>query len=154
MKKAIVVLILLAAAFAAGYLPKYFELARVQRENESARQRFEQNLDSLRQQLRLAMLQGKLAMVLVAAERSNFGTAREHSTAFFDALGETIASETVDARRESLSAIAQSRDDITAGLAASDAAVVDKLRDLFLRLNSEANAVWPAASPASDAAAP
>jgi hypothetical protein len=153
MIKAIVVLILLAAAFAGGYLPNYFELSRVQQDSEAAQQRIEQDLDATHQQLRLAMLQANLAMVLVEAERTNFGTAREHSTAFFNALNETIAAETTDARRESLSAIAQSRDEITAGLAASDAAVAEKLRDLFLRLSQDAKVGWPAAKPAASPAA-
>jgi len=149
MKKAIVVLTLLVAAFAGGYLPKYFELSSVRHESESEQQRLGEILDSTRQELRLALLQGQLAMILVEAERSNFGTARGHSTAFFDALNETIAAESNDARRASLSAIAQNRDQVTAGLAASDTTVAQTLRELFLRLSADAKVGWPAARPAS-----
>ena len=154
MKTAIIVLMLLLAAFAGGYLPKYFELTAVRQESESERQRLGEILDSNRQELRLALLQGQLAMILVEAERSNFGTAREHSTAFFDALNETIAAESNDARRSSLSAIAQSRDRVTAGLAASDATVAQVLRELFLRLSADAKVGWPAARPGSTPPAP
>lgn len=149
MKNAIVVLILLVAAFAAGYLPKYFELSSVRQESQSERQRLDEILGSTRQELRLALLQGRLAMILVEAERSNFGTAREHSTAFFDALNETIVAESNNARRTSLSAIAQNRDQVTAGLAASDATVAQTLRDLFLRLSADAKVGWPTARPGS-----
>jgi hypothetical protein len=154
MRKAIIVLILLVAAFAAGYLPKYFELSSVQQERQTERQRLDEILESTRQELRLALLQGRLAMILVEAERSNFGTAREHSTAFFDALNETIAAESNDARRTSLSAIAQTRDQVTAGLAASDATVAQTLRELFLRLSADAKVGWPATRPASTSTAP
>lgn len=154
MKKAIVVLILIVAAFAAGYLPKSFELSSVRQEAQADRERLDEILDSTRQELRLALLQGQLAMILVEAERTNSGTAREHSTAFFDALNETIATETNDARRASLSDIAQARDQVTAGLAASDATVAQTLRDLFLRLSADAKVAWPALRPASASDAP
>lgn len=121
MKRYLVVVGLIVAAFLAGYVP--------------AKLRY----NSLEQQYRKARLHRLLGMVLIEVQLNNYGTARERATEFFNAVAET-ASHADSRTRQRLESIQSRRDEIIADLTAMNPEVTSKVRGIFVELpNPEAD---------------
>ncbi|HEX6082935.1 MAG TPA: hypothetical protein VF266_00315 [Thermoanaerobaculia bacterium] len=123
----LLVLFLLAIAFAAGYVPQWLELRRLRATHATT---------SL--QLRLATLHRELGVASHEAQRSNFASAGEAASRFFTGCAELASEEpfTDDERTKvALSSYAAQRDEVMALLAASDPAVRERLAGLYLTMN-------------------
>ncbi len=104
--KFVVSLVLVIAAFLAGYVPGALKTANLRVE-----------LAGTQDRLRVLSLLGELGMVLLEVGQNNFGKAREHSTKFFDQVRDA-ANATDDAKlKATLEAILGQRDAIIADLA-------------------------------------
>lgn len=128
MKKLIVLVVLLIAAFAAGYVPQYLKASQLSNDAQGLRDQ----LGACRSEKQLSDLKVEMGVMYVDAARNNFGIAGDESTKFFTELREVV-SQTVDAGRKSkLDEILAARDRITAGLAKADPGITSEIRDLFL----------------------
>ena len=121
-KKIIVAAIVLVAAFLAGFVPQFIKASRL--ENE---------LRQSRQDAAGAELRELIGFAYVQASQKNYGLAAETSSRFFTRAREA-ANQTQDANhRKALEELLAMRDGVTAALAKGDAAVMDDLRQLFVK---------------------
>jgi hypothetical protein len=122
-------LVLLLIGFFAGFIPQYVKAQRTVSELSSARQQ----LASCQLGNRLAQLRDAAALMLVQANRKNYGIAGDYAKRFFDEA-QQIAGQTSDAGlRSSLEQLLSTRDAITAELAKGDPAVVPELEALLMK---------------------
>jgi hypothetical protein len=126
----VLVVLLVAGAFVAGYWPQ--REARVRAEQETVEIR--RQLDESRSQLagaeakaRLARLFGRLLALKDAVASGNFGEAQTFSTPFFDGVRDEAARTSDAAVRTSLDAILMRRDTLTTGLARGEGYVREVL---------------------------
>jgi hypothetical protein len=132
MKKvmAVVVVLLLAGAFLAGYWPQRQALAVARAEATEARRelsRVSAELATAEAKLRLGLLFGRYLALEDAVVSADYPTAQALSTAFFDQVREE-ASRTSDATvRTALDAVLVRRDTVTAGLARGETSVRETL---------------------------
>jgi hypothetical protein len=116
--------IVLAAAYLAGFWPE--RTRRIALEGEVAA--LQQRLAQADAQVRLGKVLGELLQVIETIEAMNYGDAQSLSSRFFEAA-RTEAGRTTDATiRSVLQAILQNRDAVTAALARGDATVVTTFR--------------------------
>ncbi len=125
--KLVTALILLVAAYLAGFLPTYLENRSLTNQVLTLKGQ----LDNSRESLGVTSLQNDLAQILIDAEQHNFGVARDRSTRFFDQLRQTIPNLHDEKLRQQLSAVLEHRDEITADLTAVNPESSTKLRKLF-----------------------
>jgi hypothetical protein len=126
----VIVVLLVAGAFVAGYWPQHQQLVQAQAEANELRQQ----LSATRSELaaseagsRLGRLFGHFLALDDAVAAGNFGEARTLSSSFFDLVREE-ASRTKDATaRTALDAILLRRDTVTAGLARGEGSVGEVL---------------------------
>ena len=107
-------------AFLAGYVPKHSQLRddRVQ-------------IANLNLKLRLAHLRSLAGTLHLQTSERNYGLAAQTSSQFFDQL-RSIAEQVNDPRlKQMLIEFSRSQDQITAGLANGDPAVLPKVADLL-----------------------
>jgi hypothetical protein len=132
MKKviAVVIVLLLAGAFLAGYWPQRQALDVARVEAAEARRQLSQvsaQLAAAEAKARLGLLFGRYLALEDAVVSADFGTAQALSTAFFDQVREE-ATRTSDARvRTALDAVLMRRDAVTAGLARGEISVRETL---------------------------
>ncbi len=122
--KILAVIILILLAFLVGFLPQYL-----------ARRDLEAQIDDLRFKLNLAELRDELALTYLHAARSDYGTAQEFSTSFFNRLGDVLSRITDEQLVSRLEEIMAARDEVTTGLARAEAAVRERLQQLLLTLH-------------------
>jgi hypothetical protein len=116
----IVVIILLVAAFLAGFVPQYIKVKRL--ENE---------LSVARQESALAELRDLAGLAFVQTSQKNYGLAAATSNRFFTRTRE-VANQLPDANeRKALEDLLASQDKITAELAKGDPAALADLQALF-----------------------
>ena len=122
----ILFLLLLAAAYIAGYWPQH----RKFRESEDKLNSASARLADAESRIRLCTLQNRLIALVRKTAEKNYGEAQALSTRFFDeVLAE--ARQTADQKsKSSLESILQQRDAVTAALAKGDSSS----RDLLLPL--------------------
>lgn len=132
---------LVLAAFLMGFVPvslKNQSLNHQLQEKEQAlgaqANEFQKQLAASREGRRLAELNNQLGMLMILAQKKNFGEARESSTQFFDALRQFAQDTENDTLREKLMTILNRRDEITADLTAANSGVTEKLRALYLEM--------------------
>jgi hypothetical protein len=128
MRKVVVALVVLTAAFLIGFVPEWM----------SARQARSENV-RLRLELDLARLQGKLGRMSYEANRNNFGNASALSTEFFNGLKSALADPLLaenPGRKAKLEGVAGRRDEVTADLARADPAVKDTLAAMYMELST------------------
>jgi len=147
---AVLVVLLIAAAFVAGYWPQ--REARVRAEQEAAEAR--RQLDEVRAELaraeardRRGRLFGRLLALQDAVASGNFGEARALSTPFFDGARDEAARESDAAVRTSLDAILMRRDTVTAGLARGEGSVREMLLPIERELRRALGYPLPALPP-------
>lgn len=125
-------LIVIAAAYLAGYWPE--RTRRVTLEGDIAV--LQQRLAQSDAQVRLGKVLGELLLVIETIEAMNYGEAQSLSSRFFEAA-RTEAGRTTDATiRSVLQGILQNRDAVTAALARGDNTVVTTFRDTGYQLRA------------------
>ena len=121
--KTIVAAIALITVFLVGFVPQYVKVNRL--ENE---------LRQSRREAAGAELRDLIGFAYVQASQKNYGLAAETSSRFFNRVRE-VANQTQDAnRRKGLEDLLALRDRVTSALAKGDAAVMDDLQQLFVKV--------------------
>jgi type II secretory pathway pseudopilin PulG len=127
---AVLVVLLAAGAFVAGYWPQ--RQARLRAEKEAAETR--RQLADVRAELaraetqnRRGLLFGRLLALQDAVANGNFGEAQTLSTPFFDGVRDEAVRASDGAARTSLDAILMRRDTVTAGIARGEGSVRETL---------------------------
>ena len=130
MKQALFVIgiVIVAAVYAAGYWPEHGRRTRA----EAVTRELQARLDRASAQVRLGEVLGQVLRVCDAVAAGNFGEAAVLSSAYFDRVRQETASQP-DAK-QTLERILQDRDQVTAALARTDAAVSAQLRRQVLEL--------------------
>jgi hypothetical protein len=124
------VVLLIAAAFVAGYWPQRERVGRVQAElSEALRQQAEtrSRLDAAEAQLRLHRLFGQYLALEDAVGSGNYGEAQSLSSPFFDRVRDEATRTGDGSVRSALDAVLMRRDAVTAGLARGEASVREVL---------------------------
>ena len=125
-RRFLLMVFLLAVAFGAGFIPQWMEARRA----EAAFQKTALELD-------LANLHRTLGVAAEEAQRSNFASAGQAASRFFDrcaALANKPEIEKEPRTRVALQAYAAQRDEIMALLAAGDPASRERLASMFLTM--------------------
>lgn len=124
LKRALVYLVVAAAVFLAGFVPAWL------RARSSERQ-----LASTRRELRLSVLENRLAAAALDAGRGEYEPARQKASDFFAELhAQTEAAEgsALDrTQREALAPLLDERDETITLLARSDPAAADRLSHMY-----------------------
>ncbi len=119
-----VAVILIALAYAAGYLPEHERASRLATEKAAA----ESQQGGLEDQVRFAALHAELLNVIDHVTAMDYGQAQKASSALFDAV-RLEAGRTRDAElRSALEQFLAGRDAITSTLAKADPTALDLLR--------------------------
>jgi hypothetical protein len=144
MKKFLLVgtLILLVAAYVAGYWPQHQQLSVAEQKMAQA----QQQLASAQAIARICSLENDLLALLGQTESQNYGEASNLSKAFFDNLRREVDRDQNASYRQDLENILSGRDAVTAGLARADSSTASMLRQdlaqmqqLLQKLASQAN---------------
>jgi len=158
---AVLVVLLIAAAFVAGYWPQREGRLRAEQEAaEARRQLAEARAELARAEARdrRGRLFGRLLALEDAVASGDFGEAQALSTPFFDGVRDEATREADAAVRTSLDAILMRRDTVTAGLARDDGSVGEVLvpieRELRRALGYSLPALPSPTGPAPAEAAP
>ena len=123
-------IVLIAAAYIAGYWPEHSR--RLVFENEAAA--FRARLDDAEARVRVSALLGELLHISETVASMNYGQAQTRSSAFFDEVRSEAASTPVAELRSALQTVLQGRDGITASLSRGDQAALEPLRALQIEL--------------------
>ena len=127
---AIAVIVLLAGAFLAGYLPEH--RLRIIAEQQSLALR--EQLAAAEARVRMGQLLGRALALREVVNRQNYGQAQELSSAFFDSVRTEAAATPVDEFRSALDEVLSRRDALTAALTKADPATVDVLSTIETRV--------------------
>lgn len=107
-------------AFLAGYVPKHSQL-----------QDDEVQITDLNFKLKLAHLRTLAGTLYLQTSERNYGLAAQSSSQFFDQLRSFVAHVNDPRLKQMLMELSKSQDQITAGLANGDPAVLPKVADLL-----------------------
>ena len=110
----------LAIAFLAGYVPEYSQL----RHDEA-------QIANLNFKLKLAQLRTLAGTLYLQTSERNYGLAAQTSSQFFDQLRSFVEQVNDPRLKQMLMELSKSQDQITAGLANGDPAVLPKVADLL-----------------------
>ena len=156
---AVLVVLLVAGAFVAGYWPQREARLRAEKEAaEAGRQLTEARVELARAEARdrRGRLFGRLLALQDAVANGNFGEAQALSTPFFDGVRDEATRERDATVRPSLDAILMRRDTVTAGLARGEGSVGEVLipieRDLRRALGYPLPALLAPPRPAPEVA--
>jgi type II secretory pathway pseudopilin PulG len=130
MKRAGIILIvgilLIGAAYVAGFWPQYQKARQAQRQLAGVTD----ELNQAQSKLRLCRLQNRLLALIGKASSNNFGQASPLSTEFFNQVREEASRRSEPQIKAALESILQQRDVVTADLAKGDPASVSVLNRL------------------------
>jgi type II secretory pathway pseudopilin PulG len=134
----VLVLILIAGAYVAGYLPEHTRLGAAQADLRAA----QAQLADAQNRVRLYALESRLTRMIETVGEKNYGDAAKLSSDFFDAVRAESSASQDDKTKSALEAILVLRDSVTSKLAMGDASVLDMLRQTMsqLRQLTEASA--------------
>ena len=127
---AVVVILLIAGAFVAGYWPQRKGLIQAQADAVEARRQLSEARSELAQaeaSARLGRLFGQYLALQDAVLTANYGEAQALSSPFFDRVRDEAAKTDDASVRTALDAILMRRDTVTAGLARSEGSVREVL---------------------------
>jgi hypothetical protein len=127
---AVLVVLLVAAAFVVGYWPQHRELGQAQADAVEARRQLAETRSQLAAaevKARLGRLFGQYLALQDAVASGNYGEAQALSSPFFDAVREEVTKGSDPAARTALDAILGRRDTVTAGLARGEGSVREAL---------------------------
>lgn len=151
LKFVVVVVVLLAAAYVAGFWPQRERIGTLQAENAALQQRVE----AAEARVRAGTLLGELLAFKEVVQDMNYGQARGMSSPFFEHAAAEAARTNDAGIKQALAAILALRDRVTVALTQGDAAALGLLRESETRLRQALGyPAPPAAAPASTAPAP
>jgi hypothetical protein len=126
-KLVLITLLLLGAAFLAGYVPQRLRADRL-----------EETLRTTTLDLELANIHRDLGNAALEAQRHNFANAQSAAAAFFDGCSRLVQTETFPNEprtRVALGAYAGERDQLSVQLATGDPQAAQKLASLYFTMN-------------------
>jgi Tfp pilus assembly protein PilX len=130
LKFLLVVVVLIAAAYVAGFWPQRERISALQAENVTLQQRAE----AAEARVRAGALLGEMLTLREVAQDMNYGQARTLASPFFEHV-RAEAGRTADAGvKQALEAILAVRDTVTVALTQGDAAALGHLRESERRL--------------------
>lgn len=118
----LVAVVLVVAAFLAGFVPSYIKKSGV-----------ESQLREARRENRMAQLRDLAGLTYLQASQKNYGLAAGTSARFFQSVRETADQAPDSAGKKALEDLLASRDKITAELAKGEPAVLSDLEALFVK---------------------
>jgi hypothetical protein len=122
----VLVVLLVAAAFFAGYWPQREKLVLLQAEAAEARRALSESQSQLaaaEEKARLGRVFGQFLALHDAVAAGNFGEAQPLSSSFFDQARDEAAKTSDATARTALDAVTMRRDAVTAGLARGEGSV-------------------------------
>jgi hypothetical protein len=153
---AVLVVLLIGAAFVAGYWPQRERLVQAQAEVDGLRRQLSEARSQLAEaeaKARLVRLYGQVLALQDAVVSGNYGEAQTLSSTFFDQVRDE-AHQAVDASaRTALDAILMRRDTMTAGLARGESSVREVLVPIERELRRALGYTVPPLAPAKAAPA-
>lgn len=124
--KLLVIIVVLSVVFTLGFLPQYLLLQTARAELAAARQNNS-----------LAELRDLAGYMMLETSQKNYGTASGYATRFFE-LARQIHDQTTDPKiKQTLGEILAMRDQVIAGLAQGDPAVLTQVQDIFRKVQSD-----------------
>jgi hypothetical protein len=117
------------AVFLVGFFPQFLEKRRLRTELAET----QAWLSVAQRQTAIDELRRLAGRMLLEATRLNYGTAREHSTAYFNKLRELADKPDYASMNTSLRELLNSRDAITGGLAQANPSIISELQSLLER---------------------
>jgi hypothetical protein len=150
LKFAVLVVVLLAAAYVAGFWPQRERVSALQAESASLQQR----LDAAEAKVRSGVLLGELLTFKEVVQEMNYGQARGLSSPFFEHVAAEAARTTDASLKQALAAILAQRDAVTVALTQGDAAALGRLREAEARLRQALGYPAPSAGAAAAPLAP
>jgi hypothetical protein len=134
---AILVVILVGAAFVGGYWPQRQARGEMEGRLKALDERnkaLERELSDAQARVRLSGILGQLLTLADVVAEKNYGHARTMASAFFDSVRTESDRSSLPAFKEVLEGILVTRDGVTAGLTEGDPRVLDQLRKGEARL--------------------
>ena len=148
---AVLVVLLVAGAFAAGYWPQRQSRVQAQAEAAEARRQLSEVRDELAQaqvKARLGRLFGQFLALEDAVLAANYADAQALSSPFFDQVREEAAKTGEASVRTALDATLMRRDTVTAGIARGESSVRDVLVPIERELRRALGYTVPPPAPA------
>jgi hypothetical protein len=149
LKFIVLVVVLLAAAYVAGFWPQRERVSTLQAENATLQQR----VDAAEGRVRAGVLLGELLTFKEVVQDMNYGQARGLSSPFFEHTAAEAARSTDAGIKQVLNSILAQRDPMTVALTQGDASALGHLREAERRLRLALGYPAPAAGAASAPAA-
>src|SRR5687768_4260638 len=150
LKFLLLVVVLIAAAYVAGFWPQRERVSALQAENVTLQQR----LEAAEARVRAGALLGELLTFKETVQEMNYGQARGLSSPFFEHVA-AEAARTPDAGiKQALAGILAQRDAMTVALTQGDAASLAHLREAERKLRQALGYPAPAAGMATAPIAP
>lgn len=153
---AVVVMLLIAGAFVAGYWPQRQRLIQAQADAVEARRQLSEARSELAQaeaRARLGRLFGQFLALQDAVFTADYGEAQALSSPFFDRVRDEVAKTGDASVRTALDAILMRRDTVTAGLARGEGSVREALVPIERELRRAIGYPVPPLAPATTSAA-
>jgi hypothetical protein len=142
----VLVIVLVAGAWVAGFAPEY----SARHEAEAARDHLAQRLEAAEARLRIAELLGQCLVLGDLVREQRFGEAQPLSSTFFDAVRAESQRAADPAFHESLEAVLESRDAITAALSRGEPEASTRLAAIQRRLRRSLGYTVPGGAPPPD----
>jgi hypothetical protein len=136
-------IVLIAAAYVAGYWPEHGRRLMLENEASALRAR----LDDAEARVRVSTLLGELLHISETVASMNYGQAQTRSSRFFDDVRAEIDRTPVAELRSALESALQRRDAITAALSRGDQAALEPLRALQIELRRALGYPIPSTDP-------
>jgi hypothetical protein len=149
----VLVIVLVAGAWVAGFVPEY----SARHDAEAARDRLQERVDAAESRLRIGELLGQSLALGDLVREERFGEAQPLSSAFFDAIRAESQRVSDPAFRDSLDAVLEARDAITAALSRGEPEASGRIAEVQRRLRRSLGYTVPGGAPPADtplAAAP
>lgn len=121
---------LLVVGFLAGFIPEYYRAHRFEQEVSASTAQ----LETCRFAEQLSQLRDAATLMYLEATQKNYGTSGDDANHFFDQAQRISSSTQDETLRNVLRGILATRDQVIAGLAKGDAAVVSEMQPLLLKL--------------------
>ena len=143
LKFLLLVVVLLAAAYVAGFWPQRERVSSLQAENVSLQQR----VDAAEARVRAGAVLGELLTLKEVVEAMNYGQARGMSSPFFERVTAEAARTTDAGLKQAMASILTLRDPVTVALTQGDASALTHLRESERRLRQALGYPPPPAAP-------
>lgn len=124
------VVVLMGAAFFAGYVPERRQRTAAEQQAVSLRQQ----LGAAEARVRMGRLLGRVLAVKDVVARQNYGQAQELPSAFFDEVRNEAAATPSGEFRSVLDQVLSRRDVMTAALAKAEPGILETLRTIEMQI--------------------